>query len=135
MIDAHHHLWDLNKVSYPWLEAEGVVRFFGDPTPIQRNYLLTEFRESAVVEGFRASVHIQVGATDPVGEAEWIDSIAQANPDWPLVQVVYCDLTSKSLDKELDLGHFQVMSDMQSHHHLRLCNVHNSLLHPFVLDF
>jgi predicted TIM-barrel fold metal-dependent hydrolase len=103
MIDAHHHLWDLNKVSYPWLEAKGVVRFFGDPTPIQRNYLLTEFRENAGAEGFRASVHIQVGATDPVGEAEWIDSIAQANPDWPLVQVVYCDLTSKSLGKELDL--------------------------------
>ena len=55
MIDAHHHLWDLEKVSYPWLEAKGVVRFFGDPTPIQRNYLLKEFCEIAKVEGFGAS--------------------------------------------------------------------------------
>ena len=103
MIDAHHHLWDLRKVSYPWLEAKGVVRFFGDPTPIQRNYLLKEFRENAKVEGFQASVHIQVGAADPIAEAIWIDSIAQANPDWPLVQVVHCDLTSPTLDKDLDL--------------------------------
>ena len=103
MIDAHHHLWDLSKVSYPWLEAKGVVRFFGDPTPIQRNYLLKEFRENAQVEGFQASVHIQVGAADPVAEAMWIDSIAKANPDWPLVQVVHCDLTSPTLDKDLDL--------------------------------
>ena len=35
-LDAHHHLWDLSAVSYPWLEARGVRRFFGDPTPIQR---------------------------------------------------------------------------------------------------
>ena len=40
MIDAHHHLWDLEAVSYPWLMANGVKRFFGDPTPIQRNYLI-----------------------------------------------------------------------------------------------
>ena len=102
MIDAHHHLWDLGKVSYPWLEAKGVVRFFGDPTPIQRNYLLDEFCRNAKEEGFRASVHIQVGAADPVVEAEWIDSIAQANPDWPLVQVVYCDLTSPTIESDLD---------------------------------
>lgn len=102
MIDAHHHLWDLSKVSYPWLEAKGIVRFFGDPTPIQRNYLLKEFRENAKVEGFEASVHIQVGAADPIAEAIWIDTIVQANPDWPLVQVVYCDLTSPTLEKDLD---------------------------------
>ncbi|NNE81672.1 MAG: amidohydrolase, partial [Silicimonas sp.] len=62
-IDAHHHLWDLDAVSYPWLMARGVPRFFGDPAPIQRNYLIEEFRFDA--KGFEASVHIQVGAEDP----------------------------------------------------------------------
>ena len=103
MIDAHHHLWDLEKVSYPWLEAKGVVRFFGDPTPIQRNYLLKEFCENAKVEGFGASVHIQVGAADPIGEAKWIDTVAKSNPDWPLVQVVHCDLTSSTIESDLDV--------------------------------
>ena len=111
MIDAHHHLWDLGKVSYPWLEAKGVLRFFGDPTPIQRNYLLTEFREHAKVEGFLASVHIQVGAIDSVAEAEWIETVARANPDWPLVQVVHCDLTSPTIERDLDL--FQKMPSVR----------------------
>ena len=31
MIDAHHHLWDLSAVHYPWLAAKGATRFFGDP--------------------------------------------------------------------------------------------------------
>ena len=36
MIDAHHHLWDLSAVHYPWLAAKGATRFFGDP--IQRQH-------------------------------------------------------------------------------------------------
>ena len=46
-IDAHHHLWDLKAIDYPWLNAKGVKRFFGDPEPIQRNYLLDEYRRDA----------------------------------------------------------------------------------------
>ena len=102
MIDSHHHLWDLNAVSYPWLEARGVERFFGDPTPIQRNYLLAEFAGDAARQGFGASVHIQVGAADPLAEARWVQSVCDANPDWPMVQVAFCDLASAGLGKRLD---------------------------------
>ena len=42
-IDAHHHLWNLTKVNYPWLMDKGKIRFFGDPTDIQRNYLWQEY--------------------------------------------------------------------------------------------
>ncbi len=99
-IDAHHHLWDLSAVHYPWLMEKGVARFFGDPTPIQRNYLLPDFRGDAA--GFDSSVHIQVGADDPLAEAEWVQSVADHNPDWPLVQVAFCDLTARDLDEHLD---------------------------------
>lgn len=101
-IDAHHHLWDLNAVQYPWLMAEGEPRFFGDPAPIQRDYLLPEFGADAKAHGFEASVHIQVGAADPLQEARWIQSVADANPDWPMVQVAYCDLTAEDADEALD---------------------------------
>lgn len=101
-IDAHHHLWDLSAVNYPWLMEKGVARFFGDPSPIQRNYLLPEFRADAKAEGFGASVHIQVGAADPWAEAQWVQSVADRFPDWPLVQVAFCDLTANDLDKQLD---------------------------------
>ena len=101
-IDAHHHLWDLEAVHYPWLSAQGEPRFFGDPSPIQRNYLIDEFREDAGNNGFKGSVHIQVGAADPWGEATWVDGIARTHPDWPLVQVAFCDLTSDQREHELD---------------------------------
>ena len=102
MIDAHHHLWDLQAVHYPWLMAKGVDRFFGNPTPIQRDYLIEEFQKDARRMGFVASVHIQVGAEDAWAEAKWIQDVADANPDWPMAQVVFCDLTATDLDNQLD---------------------------------
>ncbi len=52
--------------------------------------------------GFTGSVHIQVGAADGLAEARWVDQQAQANPDWPMAQVVYCDLTDPQLASQLD---------------------------------
>ncbi len=100
-IDAHHHLWDLEKVDYPWLMARGQERFFGDPSPIQRNYPVSEFRSGAEAFGIEASVHIQVGASDPMEEARWVQSIAVGNPMWPAAQVAFCDLASESTEADL----------------------------------
>tara|TARA_Y100000739_G_scaffold229154_1_gene242910 strand:- start:79 stop:951 length:873 start_codon:yes stop_codon:yes gene_type:complete len=102
VIDAHHHLWDLNAVEYPWLNAQGVKRFFGDPSPIQRDYTLNEFRKESSDHGVRSSVHIQVGAEDGLAEAKWVQSVVDSNPDWSMVQVVFCDLTSPNLEDILD---------------------------------
>ena len=99
-IDAHHHLWDLNAVHYPWLMAKGEVRFFGDPASIQRDYLLDEFTSDAKAHGFEASVHIQVGAQDGMAEAAWVDTIAQST-DWHMHQVAFCDLASPNLADDL----------------------------------
>jgi len=101
-IGARDQLWDLSAGSYPWLTEKGIVRFFGDPSSIQRDYLLPEFRADAEAMGFGASVHIQVGAADPWAEAQWVQSVADQFPDWPLVQVAFCDLTSDDLDAQLD---------------------------------
>lgn len=111
MIDAHHHLWDLKAVHYPWLMAQGVPRFFGDPRPIQRDYLLDEFRADATPLGMNGSVHIQVGADDPMQEARWVHATSAAHPDWPLAQVVFCDLRADDLPKRLDA--YQVMSSVR----------------------
>ncbi|WP_282078589.1 amidohydrolase family protein [Epibacterium ulvae] len=102
-IDAHHHLWDLNAVHYPWLMAKGEPRFFGDPAPIQRDYLLEEFIRDAKAQGFEGSVHVQVGAADPLAEAQWVQSVANANPDWPMAQVAFCDLTAPDAEAQLDV--------------------------------
>ena len=111
MIDAHHHLWDLSAVNYPWLEATGVTRFFGDPTPIQRDYLVDEFSRDASAVGFTGSVHIQVGAADGLAEAKWVQRVAEQNPDWPMAQVVFCDLTAPDLSAQLDA--FEALSTVR----------------------
>ena len=101
-IDAHHHLWDLKKVNYPWLMAKGEKRFFGNPSKIQRSYLWEEFSKDALDFEFQGSVHIQVGAKDPLEEAKWVDSINNQNRYWPLAQVAFADLTDEKLDQYLD---------------------------------
>ncbi len=108
-IDAHHHLWNLTQVNYPWLMAKGVERFFGDPAPIQRDYLIEEFRQDAT--GFSGSVHIQVGAGDAWEEAAWVQSVADVASDWPMAQVASCDLTSGDLANTLD--RFQTLPSLR----------------------
>jgi predicted TIM-barrel fold metal-dependent hydrolase len=79
IVDAHHHLWDLKAVRYPWLMARGVRRFFGDPTPIQQDYLVDDFRADAGDYVIDASVHIQVGVAqgDEVRETAWLQATAE----------------------------------------------------------
>lgn len=101
-IDGHHHLWDLDLVEYPWLEADE-VRFFGDPTPIRRDYLWEEFSQTAQGFGFEASVHIQVGAADPLAEAAFVESQRlESGGRWPAAQVAFADLTDPGLETALD---------------------------------
>lgn len=62
--DAHHHLWDLEAVHYPWLATKGIKRFFGDPAPIQKNYLPDDLKSDFGNLPVEKTVHIQVGADD-----------------------------------------------------------------------
>ncbi len=93
IVDAHHHLWDLEACSYPWLMAKGVKRFFGDPTPIQKNYLVDDLRHDARDYVLDASVHIQVGVAegDELRETEWLQATAEAT-GLPSAIVAFCAL-------------------------------------------
>ena len=102
LVDAHHHLWNLSEVNYPWLMEKGATRFFGDPTPIQRNYLLDEHISKLEPFKFNASVHVQVGAKDGWQEAKWIDEIATNSKNWKIVQVAFCDLASPNFQDQIN---------------------------------
>ena len=93
IVDAHHHLWDLDACHYPWLMAKGVKRFFGDPAPIQKNYLVDDFRRDAGDYVIDASVHIQVGVApgDELRETEWLQTVANAE-GLPSAIVAFCEL-------------------------------------------
>ena len=90
-IDAHHHLWDLRTCNYPWLMARGEQRFFGDPTPIQRDYLPADFLAESSRYRPSRSVHIQVGVAeqDAVRETAWLQGLDK----YPHAIVAYCDLS------------------------------------------
>jgi len=105
IVDAHHHLWNLSKIHYPWLMARGVARFFGDPTPIQRDYLVGDFLDDVGNLPVSSSVHIQVGAdlSDSIAETRWLQSEAQQTPlGIPNAIVAFCDLADGNADKILD---------------------------------
>jgi predicted TIM-barrel fold metal-dependent hydrolase len=95
IVDAHHHLWDLDACHYPWLMQKGVVRFFGDPAPIRRNYLADELRSNASNYDLAASVHIQVGVADgdEVKESQWLTTTAK-QCELPSAIVAFCDLSA-----------------------------------------
>lgn len=99
-VDAHHHLWDLNAVHYPWLAAKGEPRFFGQPDPIRKNYLVEDFcsdHQQQIVQ----SVHIQVGAQNSLAETQLIEQLSHAPEGFPNAAVVAIDMHSPSIEEEL----------------------------------
>lgn len=105
-VDAHHHLWDLGHCDYPWLMARGQRRFFGDPTPIQKNYLVTDLRAESLTWTPDKSVHVQVGVAEAhaLRESQWLQSVG-AEPGsggLPNAIVAFVDLTSPAVGQALD---------------------------------
>jgi predicted TIM-barrel fold metal-dependent hydrolase len=79
IVDAHHHLWDLDRNVYPWLRADpDPDAWVGDVTPIRRSYLVDEYTGDAVACGVVRSVHVQAewDPSDPIGETRWLQEIA-----------------------------------------------------------
>ncbi|TLU66903.1 hypothetical protein FE810_05195 [Thalassotalea litorea] len=99
--DSHHHLWELDKLSYPWLEARGSKRFFGQPDPIRKNYLPSDYLQDHQHQ-VRNSVHIQVGCIPEhnLRETQLIESyIASGAPISAIVAAV--DVRSANLAEQL----------------------------------
>lgn len=104
IVDAHHHLWDLDICRYPWLMERGVHRFFGDPAPIQRNYLVDELKQDATAYDLIGSVHIQVGVEtgDEIKESAWLEGVADKHK-LPSAIVAFCDLAAADAIEHLEV--------------------------------
>lgn len=77
--DAHHHLWDLERMHYPWLSAPEPHDFFlGDYASLRRNYLPDDYRRDANGLNVIATVHVEAEyrRDDQVGETRWLTEIA-----------------------------------------------------------
>jgi predicted TIM-barrel fold metal-dependent hydrolase len=95
IVDAHHHLWSLSSVTYPWLMAKGQRRFFGDPAAIQKDYLPADFLDDHAGAAVEASVHVQVGAApgQELAETSWLDGQA-GQTGFPTAIVAFADVSS-----------------------------------------
>jgi predicted TIM-barrel fold metal-dependent hydrolase len=103
IVDAHHHLWDLNACHYPWLMEKGVRRFFGDPAPIQKDYLAGDFKADIGALPVAKSVHIQVGVApeDSLKETLWLD-VQGETTGLPHAIIAFVDLTAEDVEAQLD---------------------------------
>jgi predicted TIM-barrel fold metal-dependent hydrolase len=83
--------------------AAGVSRFFGDPTPIRKNYLIADLRSDAIDYELAGSVHVQVGVADgeALNETAWLEKTAAVD-GLPSAIVAYCDLAGTGVRQELE---------------------------------
>lgn len=75
IVDAHHHLWDLNALHYPSLTGPPRTDFFlGDNTPIRRNYLPDDYRRDSARHNVVATVHVEAECdrSQQREETEWV---------------------------------------------------------------
>lgn len=106
IIDAHHHLWapksDPANIGYVWLRDIGAMKPFGDPTPIQRDYLIDEFLSEAAPHQLTGSVHVQADPKlpDPVAETAYIQRVNDASGH-PIMIVGFADLASGDFAEQL----------------------------------
>jgi predicted TIM-barrel fold metal-dependent hydrolase len=79
IIDAHHHIWDLEANRHPWLQDEPPIPFrYGDYRALRRNYLPADFRRDAARQNVVATVYMEAehDPADPLHETRWVHDIA-----------------------------------------------------------
>jgi hypothetical protein len=107
IVDAHHHLWDLQSNYYPWLTDQITRRACGDYAAIRRDYLIGDYRRDIDELEVVTSVHTQAehDPSDPVRETRWLQSIADdRNKSAGLPQgiVAYADLSVPDVKRTLE---------------------------------
>lgn len=101
IIDAHHHIWRLEKT--PWLQGPPVPRIFGRYEPLCRDYSIDEFLSEALPCGVVKSIYVQVNVApgEEVDEVVWVQSVARQSA-FPHAITAFADLAAKDVDAVLD---------------------------------
>ena len=80
IVDAHHHLWRPARGDYGWLDARTNPAL----APIDRDFLVADYRALAQADGISGSVLVQAAQT--VAETRWL--LAQAHASDGLIKGV-----------------------------------------------
>lgn len=102
IVDAHLHLWDLDKLTIPWLQTGSGERFFGNPDPIRKNYLARDFTRDHTGAADR-SILIEAGGPPEHAwrEAAWLQQ-AIDGPGEPAALVARASLESPDFEVQLE---------------------------------
>lgn len=104
IVDAHHHFWDLEVNSYPWLQGQPIATHYGDYSAIRRSYLPNNFEADRDLVALSGSVHVEAhwqDFVDPAGETEWLTELAD-RAQLPSAIVGHADLLADDLSAVLD---------------------------------
>ncbi|SOY60457.1 amidohydrolase family protein [Cupriavidus taiwanensis] len=87
IVDAHHHLWQLDRGHYPWLQDayQPAAFFLGDYRALRHDYLPAQYRRDTQADGagrvaVLATVHVEAerDRAEAVAETAWLHG-----PGWP----------------------------------------------------
>ena len=105
IIDAHHHLWDLSALHYPWLTTDIQPKSYGDYSAIRRDYLVDDFLADVDSAGVTRSVHLAAGAADLFAETAWLEATANdvgRSRGFPHAIVAGADLTLDTVEENIE---------------------------------
>ena len=102
VVDAHHHLWELDSGRYAWLTDGPREAVFGSTGPLIRDYLLADYLADMATVGLVKSVHIQASFfDDPAAETRWLQGIADRH-GFPHGIVAYARLEEPDAEAVLE---------------------------------
>lgn len=106
IIDAHHHLWDIDNHNYPHMRGPESIRIWGPNTKLRKNYLIGDFLTDIENQNVVKSVHVQANYDheNPVGETRWLQSIADdpSSKGFPHAIVGWVDFMSAECERQLE---------------------------------
>jgi len=109
VVDAHHHLWDLSRGRYPWLQQgyDPQAFFLGDYQALRRNFLPADYRAASAGCQVVATVHVEAerDRSEQLAETAWLHEL-QAEHGFPDAVVAHAWLDRPDTEECL-LGHLR----------------------------
>jgi predicted TIM-barrel fold metal-dependent hydrolase len=104
IVDAHHHLWDLSRGRYPWLQDayDAGKSFLGDYRDLCRDFLPSDYAAASTGCNVVATVHVEAerARDEALAETEWLHAVHAAH-GFPNAVVAYAALTAPDADEQL----------------------------------
>lgn len=109
VVDAHHHLWDLSRGRYPWLQQDYDPQafFLGDYQALRRDFLPADYRAASAGCQVVATVHVEAerDRSEQLAETAWLHKL-QAEHGFPNAVVAHAWLDRPETEECL-LGHLR----------------------------